>query len=134
MLRLTGFIAVSLSLILACTNDHSGGSGDGFGAGENPVELTYEVPTCAVVEEEVDTCDWSGPTASTLEPYPSNRSSRLPLTDCTGAAGGLKCTKTAGGGFATIASGLVPYSSQYLTVPVSVNGVEDRAFKDGSDV
>ena len=133
MLRRAGFIAVSLFVILACTNDDCGSRGDGFGAGENPVELTYEVPTCTPVGGP-DSCDWSGPTASTLEPYPDNRSGKLPVTACAGAGSDLKCTKTAGGGFATIASGLVPYSSQYLTVPVSVNGIEDRAFKDGSDV
>ena len=118
---------------MACNSDNSGGSGGGFGEEGNPVELTYEVPTCALVGGP-DSCDWSGPTASTLAPYPSNRLERLPVTDCAGAGSDLKCTKTDGGGFATIASGLVPYSSQYLTVPVLVDGVEERAFKDGSDV
>ncbi len=50
MLRRAGFIAVSLFVILAGTNDDCGSRGDGFGAGENPVELTYEVPTCTLVE------------------------------------------------------------------------------------
>ncbi|MFL2936026.1 MAG: hypothetical protein ACJZ7Z_04770 [Myxococcota bacterium] len=91
--------------------------------------ITYTAPTCSGPY-----CDWTGPLAATLEPYPENRKQKLPVTSCTGMGTELSCTVSPDGGFGTIVSSMVPYTSQYLTVPLTVDGQLENGYKDGSDV
>ena len=109
-----------------------------MGGVDDVVQLTYMVPKCSTASA----CDWDGPKASSLKPYPENRTQKLPITSCTGFGNDfadktilnpLTCEKTEGGGFGTIVSRQFPYSSaQAQTV---VRGISPEQYiKDGSDI
>ena len=115
----------------------SGQFGRMGGGQDDVVTLTYTVPTCSGTA-----CNWAGPKASSLKPYPKNRTQKLPITSCTGFGNNfankkilnpLTCKKTEGGGFGTIVSSQFPYS--WLQAQTIVAGIStEKIIKDGSDV